>query len=280
MPNSITIKSKIQNYNKKIFVSGDKSLSIRWVLFSSIASGISKAKNLLTSEDVMAAIQAVRKLGIKVVLKGNTCKIYGKGIDGYKFKKNLTINAANSGTLGRLILGLLVNSPYPINLIGDKSLSKRDFSRVSEPLSKFGARFKLKNKKFLPLKILGTNNLKPIKYMEKKGSAQCKSSVILGGMRTEGTTIIKAKKSRNHTELMFKCLGLPITIKNKKNYDEIKIRKVKRIQPLNYEIPSDISSSAFFIVLTALSKDSQLLIRNVNINNSRNGILCNKRKRE
>ena len=90
MPNSITIKSKIRNYNKKIFVSGDKSLSIRWVLLSSIASGVSTAKNLLTSEDVMAAIQAVRKLGIKVVLKGHTCRIYGKGLNGYKFKKNLT----------------------------------------------------------------------------------------------------------------------------------------------------------------------------------------------
>ena len=273
MPNYILIENKIGKFNKKIFVSGDKSISIRWVLLSSLSAGISRAKNLLMSEDVLAALEAIKKLGIGSKFTKNKCIIYGKGIDGYKFKKNLTINAANSGTLGRLILGLLVNSPYPINLIGDKSLSKRDFSRVSEPLSKFGARFKLKNKKFLPLKILGTNNLKPIKYMEKKGSAQCKSSVILGGMRTEGTTIIKAKKSRNHTELMFKCLGLPITIKNKKNYDEIKIRKVKRIQPLNYEIPSDISSSAFFIVLTALSKDSQLLIRNVNINNSRNGII-------
>ena len=273
MPNSVIIKKKINKFNKVIKVSGDKSISIRWVLLSSLSAGISRAKNLLMSEDVLAALEAIKKLGIGSKFTKNKCIIYGKGIDGYKFKKNLTINAANSGTLGRLILGLLVNSPYPINLIGDKSLSKRDFSRVSEPLSKFGARFKLKNKKFLPLKILGTNNLKPIKYMEKKGSAQCKSSVILGGMRTEGTTIIKAKKSRNHTELMFKCLGLPITIKNKKNYDEIKIRKVKRIQPLNYEIPSDISSSAFFIVLTALSKDSQLLIRNVNINNSRNGII-------
>ena len=273
MPNSVIIKKKINKFNKVIKVSGDKSISIRWVLLSSLSAGISRAKNLLMSEDVLAALKAIKKLGIVSKFAKNKCIIYGKGIDGYKFKKNLTINAANSGTLGRLILGLLVNSPYPIKLIGDKSLSKRDFSRVSEPLSKFGAKFKLKNKKFLPLRILGTNNLIPIKYLEKKGSAQCKSSVIFGGMRTEGTTIVKAKKSRNHTELMFKCLGLPIKIKNKKNYDEIKIRKVKKIKPLNYEIPSDISSSSFFIVLTALSKDSQLLIRNVNINNSRIGII-------
>ena len=85
----------------------------------------------------MAAIQAVRKLGIKVVLKGHTCKIYGKGLNGYKFKKNLIIDSKNSGTLGRLILGILVNCSYPIKLIGDKCLSKRDFKRISDPLKKF-----------------------------------------------------------------------------------------------------------------------------------------------
>ena len=103
MPNSITIKSKIQNYNKKIFVSGDKSLSIRWVLISSLASGVSKAKNLLMSDDVLAAIKSIKKLGVKVLNKKGVCKIYGVGINGYKYKKNLIINAKNSGTLGRLI---------------------------------------------------------------------------------------------------------------------------------------------------------------------------------
>ena len=127
MPNYIVIKNKIKNFNKKISVSGDKSISIRWVLFSSIASGISTARNLLMSEDVVAAIDAVKKLGIKVVIKKNTCKIYGKGISGLKFDKNLTIDAKNSGTLGRLILGLLVNSNKEIKLIGDSSLSRRDF---------------------------------------------------------------------------------------------------------------------------------------------------------
>ena len=144
MPNSISINNKINSYNKKINISGDKSLSIRWVLFSSIASGISKAKNLLISEDVLAAIEVVKKLGIKVKLRKNTCTIYGKGFNGYKYKKNLILDAKNSGTLGRLILGLLVNSPYAIKLIGDKSLSKRDFKRIVEPLTKFGVSFKLK----------------------------------------------------------------------------------------------------------------------------------------
>ncbi len=273
MQKNIIIRDKIKSFNKKITVSGDKSISIRWVLFSSLANGLSRARNLLLSEDVLAAISAIKKLGIKSSINRKECKIYGNGINGYLYRKNLTINAKNSGTLGRLILGLLINSPYKIKLVGDKSLSKRDFKRVSDPLTKFGAKFKLKNNQRLPLEILGSNNLKPIKYIEKKGSAQCKSSIIFGGIRTDGTTIIKARKSRNHTELLCKHLDLPIAIKKHKNFDEIKIKKAKSINTLNYNIPSDISSSAFFMVLTALSKNSELTIKNVNINPSRTGII-------
>ncbi len=273
MQRNIIIREKIKSFNKKITVSGDKSISIRWVLFSSLANGLSRAKNLLMSEDVLAAISAIKKLGIKTIINRKECRIYGKGINGYLYRKNLTINAKNSGTLGRLILGLLINSPYKIKIVGDKSLSKRDFKRVSDPLSKFGAKFKLKNNKRLPLEILGSNNLVPIKYLEKKGSAQCKSSIIFGGIRTDGTTIIKAKKSRNHTELLCKYLNLPIIVKTNKTFDEIKIKKAKSINVLNYNIPSDISSSAFFMVLTALSENSELTIKNVNINPSRTGII-------
>ncbi len=273
MSNKILIKNKIKSFNKKIEVSGDKSLSIRWVLFSSLASGVSKAKNLLMSEDVIAALEAIKKLGIKVKLNKNICKIYGKGINGYKFKKNLKLDAKNSGTLGRLILGLLINTPYPIKIIGDKSLSQRDFKRISDPLSKFGAKFKLYKKKYLPLTIKGSKELNPISYIEKKGSAQCKSAVIFGGLKTDGTTTIKAKKSRNHTELLCKYLNLPIRVVKKKNYDLIKIKKMKKIRRLNYNIPSDISSSAFFLVLTALNNNCELTIKNVNINPSRIGII-------
>ena len=273
MPNVVKINKKIENFKKTITVPGDKSLSIRWVLFASLANGQSTAKNLLISEDVLAAIEAIKKLGIKVKLKQNNCKIFGNGINGYKYKNNLTINAQNSGTLGRLILGLLVNSPKKINLIGDKSLSKRDFKRVSDPLSKFGAKFSLTKNNFLPLKVFGSSKLKPIKYFENKGSAQCKSSIIFAGMRTNGTTIIKAKKSRNHTELLCKYLQLPINVKKSKNFDYIKISKINKINSINYNIPSDISSSAFFIVLTALTKNSELTIKNININPSRIGII-------
>ena len=259
--------------NKKIVIPGDKSLSIRWVLLSSLANGNSKAYNLLRSEDVRAAIEAVRKLGIKVILKSNECKIFGKGIDGYRYKKNTIIDAKNSGTLGRLLLGLIINTQNKIKLIGDNSLSKRDFRRITDPLSKFGVKFKLRKKNFLPLTITGTNKSKPITYFENKGSAQCKSSVIFAGFRTSGQTIIKAKKSRDHTELLCKYLKLPIKVIKGKNIDIIKVKKINYIPSLNYNIPSDISSAAFFIVLTVLTANSSLVLKNVNINPSRVGII-------
>ncbi len=273
MSNFIIIKKKINKFNKTISVSGDKSLSIRWVLISSLASGVSIAKNLLISEDVLAAINIIKKLGVKVSYNKFYCKIYGKGINSYKYKKKLVLNAENSGTLGRLILGLIINTPHAIKLIGDKSLSKRDFRRITEPLSKFGAEFKFKKKNGLPLIIKGSKNLTPIRYFENRGSAQCKSSIMFAGIRTFGKTIIKAKKSRNHTELLFKYLKLPIKIKNKKKYDLIEVKKIKKIKPLNYLIPSDISSAAFFIVLTVLSKNSKITIKDVNINPSRVGVI-------
>ena len=273
MPNHIIIKKKIASFKKKIFVSGDKSISIRWVLFASIASGISRARNLLISEDVLAAINIIKKFGIKVVRKKDLFTIFGKGINGYNFRKNTVINAGNSATLGRLILGLIINSTKTIKLVGDKSLSKRDFKRVASPLSKFGAKFKLRKNFSLPLTIQGSKNIKSIRYYETRGSAQCKSAVMLAAMRANGTTYIKAKKSRDHTEKMMKDLSLPIKVITGKNYDLIRIKKVKKVKKINYNIPSDISSSAFFIVLTALSKNSELLIKNVNINFSRIGII-------
>ena len=272
MSNSIKIINKINSFNKTITVSGDKSLSIRWVLLSSLANGKSKAFNLLLSDDVMAAINAVKKLGIKVKLNKTCCTIFGNGLNGYNYKKNIIINAKNSGTLGRLIMGILIDTPYKIKIIGDKSLSKRDFNRISEPLKKFGADIKLTNKG-LPLTIKGIKNPLPINYLENKGSAQVKSSIILAGLKTEGKTFIKSKSSRNHTELLCKYLKLPLKVKKIKNFDFIEVNKAKKINPLNYKIPSDISSGAFFIVLTALSANSKLLIKDVNINPSRIGII-------
>ncbi len=273
MSKFLLIKNKIQKFDQKIYVSGDKSLSIRWVLLASQAIGKSKGFNLLMSEDVLAALNSIKKMGIKVNIRKNFCEVFGNGINGFKYKKNLTINARNSGTLGRLMLGLLIKSPQKIKLIGDKSLSKRDFSRVTVPLEKFGAKFYYNTKNKLPLSILGSQYVKGIKYLENKGSAQCKSSVMLAALNATGTTSIIAKKSRNHSELLFKYLKIPIKIKTTKKYDFIDISPPKRIKAFDYQIPGDISSSAFFMVLTILSDNSRLLIKNVNVNPSRIGVI-------
>ncbi len=272
MNNSISIKKIIKPFNKTIKIEGDKSLSIRWALIASQCSGKSTSFNLLKSEDVMSTLDCLKKLGIKINLYKDKCEIFGLGLNGFKYKKKIILNAGNSGTLARLIMGLLVHSKYEIKIIGDKSLSKRDFYRVIKPLEKFGVKFISNNGK-LPIIIRGTKNPKPINYFEKKGSAQCKSAVMLAALNTKNQTVIKAKKSRNHTEILFKYLNLPIKINKIKKYDLIKIKGQKKIKPFDYKIPSDISSASFFMVLTALTKNSKLNIQNVNINPSRIGIL-------
>ena len=268
----IKIKDKIKKFNKVLSIEGDKSLSIRWALIASQSEYKSKSENLLLSEDVINTLKCLKKLGVKIKIKKKFCEINGVGLNGFKYKKNLILDAGNSGTLGRLIMGLLIHSKKSIKLKGDKSLSKRDFFRIIKPLEKFGAEFKSNFGK-LPIVIKGTNNSNPIVYNETRGSAQVKSSVMLAALNTNGETIIKSKKSRNHSELLFKHLKLPIKVLNKKNYDIIKIKGKKKIPALNYKIPSDISSCAFFIVLTILSRNSKLIIKNVNINPSRVGIL-------
>ncbi len=273
MSSKILLKKKIKPFNKIIEIEGDKSLSIRWALLASQAIGKSSSSNLLRSQDVLNSINCLKKLGVKIRMYKNKCEIIGLGINGYNYKKNIVLDAGNSGTFARLILGFLVHAKNKIKLIGDQSLSKRDFLRITEPLEKFGAVIKTNHGK-LPLTIMGTNNPRPIKYNEVKGSAQCKSAVMLAALNTKGQTIIKAKKSRNHTELLFKHLGLQIKTTQSSNFDLIKIKgKSKKINPLNYKIPSDISSSAFFIVLTILNTNSKIIIKNVNVNSSRIGLV-------
>ena len=266
------INEKIKRYNKTIHIPGDKSLSIRFILIASQAIGKSTAYNLLKSEDVMNALKVIKKLGIKYRIKKNFCEIYGMGLGGFKFKNNTVINAGNSGTLARLIFGLLINSKNSVILKGDKSLSKRDFSRVILPMKKFGLNIFSKNNK-LPIKILGTNFPTPINYTESKASAQVKSCILLAAMKTSGITNIKCIPSRNHTEKLYKYLNLPIKIKREKNFELISFKGIKNYNAFNYIIPGDISSASFFIVLTLLTKNSKILIKNVNVNNSRTGII-------
>ncbi len=272
MPNHILITKQIKSFDKKIKVSADKSISIRSVLLASQAVGISKISNLLESEDVLNTLKTIKKLGIKYKKNKNTYSIEGFGLNGFNIVKKTTINAGNSGTLARLIIGLLVKSKFKVKLIGDKSLSKRDFSRVIKPLRLLGANIKSKVN-LLPLEIQETKFLRPITYNENIGSAQVKSCLIFAALNTPGKTIINAKVSRNHTELMLNFLKYPIKVQRKKKLDKITVEGLSQFKSFKYNVPGDISSAAFFIVLTLLSKKSQILIENVNVNPSRTGII-------
>ena len=272
MSDNVKIQKKINKFNTKIEVSGDKSLSIRWLLLSSTAVGVSKGYNLLDSEDVKSTINALKNLGVKIKKTNNYYEVEGIGLNNFKIKKKCVIDAGNSGTLARLILGMLAGSKGKVQIVGDKSLSKRDFGRVIAPLQNFGVKIVSKNNR-LPLIIQGTEFLRPIKYFERIGSAQVKSMCCFCAMNTPGTTEIIASKSRNHSEILLKQIGINIKIKKTKTLDFIKITGKKNYRAFDYIIPGDISSASFFIVLTLLSRNSKLLIKNVNINSSRTGII-------
>ena len=272
MSNYILIEKQISRFNKKIFVSSDKSISIRTVLLASQAVGVSKISNLLESEDVLNTLKTIKKLGINYRKKANTYIIEGFGLNGFDTQNKVTIDAGNSGTLARLILGLLVKSKKKVKLIGDKSLSKRDFSRVINPLRKFGANIKSK-KNLLPIEILGSEFLRPITYDENIGSAQVKSCMILAALNTPGVSVFNTRASRNHTELMLKFLKYPLKIKKERGNELIEIQGLSQFKGFNYKVPGDISSASFFIVLTLLSKKSEIVIKNVNVNSSRVGII-------
>ncbi len=148
MAKSISIDKKISFLKKKtITVEGDKSLSIRFLLLSSLSNGKCNAKNLLKSEDVINTINCIKKLGIKIYSNNQNCKVYGKGLKGYNYKKNIILNAGNSGTAARLLCAAVVDSNQYIKITGDESLKKRDMGRITGPLSKFGAKIKDNKKK-------------------------------------------------------------------------------------------------------------------------------------
>ena len=272
MSNSVIISKKILKFDKIISANPDKSLSIRWALMAAQAIGKSKGYNILNSEDVNNTLKSLKKLGVNLKKRKNYCEIEGVGLNGFNFKNNTEINCENSGTLARLICGILAKTNKTVILKGDASLSKRDFSRVIKPLNLLGVKI-ISNSKRLPLKIKGTNFLKPIEFEENIGSAQVKSCIMLAALNTPGVTKIKAAKSRNHSELMFKYLKIPIKINKSKNFDRIEIKGLTQYQSFNYKIPGDISSSSPFICLAALSKNSKILIKGVNVNPSRTGII-------
>ena len=269
---SLKLKNKINPFNKSIKVDSDKSLSIRSFLIGSISQNISFAKNILESEDIFSTISCLKKLGVQIKKeKPQFYKIYGKGLGSLFAKKNSTLDFGNSGTLARLLIGILSTTPdIEIKIQGDHSLNKRNMKRLIELMSKFGAEFLPKNKFNFPLKLISTEM--PICIDYKAGvSAQLKSAVILAGLNSFGDTrIIEDKRSRDHTEnILIKNIHAIKIKKGKKKI--ITISGKKYLDPIHIDVPGDPSSAAFFTALTLLNKDSCLKIKNVGLNPTRIG---------
>ena len=269
---SLVINQPIDNFNKKIVVDSDKSISIRSFLIGSISEGVSSVKNILESEDVFSTINCLRKLKVKILYLGNkNYKIFGRGLGSYMLKKSLKLNFGNSGTLARLIIGILASTPnINIKVFGDKSLNKRSMKKLILLMNKFGAGFFPKNKYFFPLRISSSNF--PIGISYKSGtSAQLKSAVILAGLNSFGNTeITESLKSRDHTENMIKKNKQTINISNGRT-KKIKIFGKKSLENFSLKVPGDPSSAAFFTALTLLKNNSYLKITNVGLNPTRIG---------
>ncbi len=268
----LIINSKISPFKRTIQVDSDKSLSIRSFLIGAISQKISIAKNVLESDDVKSAINACRKLGVKIErIKPKNYKIYGKGLGSFFAKKNTILNFGNSGTLARLLIGILCTTPnIEIKILGDRSLNKRNMKELIILMSKFGALFLPKNKSNFPLKIISSNLPVGINY--KAGvSAQLKSAVILAGLNSYGNTIIKDSiNSRDHTENLLSKNKEVIKIKKGKE-KIIKVFGKKEFNKLDLNVSGDPSSAAFFVALTLLSTNSSIKIKNVGLNPTRMG---------
>lgn len=270
---SIQINNKIEKFEKKIQLnSGCKSISHRFFLIASRGNGISKAKNILESEDILITIKALKKLGVKIFKKKNIYHCVGCGLDSFYTKKKISIYLGNSGSTARMLAGCLSTFPKKILLKGDKSLNKRDMSRIFQ-LEKFGASFDPKKKTKLPLYITGSELPIADKFTESLGSAQVKSSLIFGALSSYGKTVItEHTKSRDHTEIMLKECGAAIKVKKYKKFNIITVDGKKDYESLNISVPDDPSSAAFFIVITLLSQKSKIKLLNVNINSFRIGL--------
>ncbi len=270
---SIVINSRIPSFNKVINVDSDKSISIRSLLIGAISRNISIAKNILESEDVLSTIKCLKKLGVKIKKKKpKTYEIYGKDLGSLSAKKGTVLNFGNSGTLARLLIGILSTTPdLDIKIIGDHSLNKRSMKKIINLMSRFGATFLPKNKLNFPLRMISSEMPIGINY-KANVSAQLKSAVIFAGLNSFGNTkIIEEKKSRDHTENMLLHNTQCVEILKRGKKKIININGKKFLDSINVKVPGDPSSAAFFTALTLLNHNSSLKIRNVGMNPTRTG---------
>ncbi|WP_290459344.1 3-phosphoshikimate 1-carboxyvinyltransferase [Romboutsia ilealis] len=248
---------------------GDKSISHRAVMFSSISKGHNKISNFLMGEDCLSTIYCFRKMGVDIQIDGKDVYVKGNGLYGLKRPEDI-LDVGNSGTTIRLMMGILAGNKFDATLIGDDSIAKRPMKRVTDPLKLMGCNIEGNDDaNYTPIKIYG-GNLKAIDYHMPVASAQVKSALILASLYANDTSFIHEKiKSRNHTEIMLKAFGADINIENLK----ITVKPVNELFSQDIYVPGDISSAAFIIVSTLITKDSEVIIKNVGLNETRTGII-------
>ena len=256
---------KIKKAIGQIKVPGDKSISHRAVMLGSLASGVTEISGFLKGADCLSTIDCFRKMGIDIDINGENVTVHGNGLRGLK-KPDEMLYTGNSGTTTRLLCGILAGQNFDTSITGDVSIQKRPMGRVVKPLSMMGA--KIENE-YCPLYITGTK-LHGIDYKMPVASAQVKTAIILAGLYADGETVIhEIEKSRDHTELMLSAMGADLTVDNL----DITVKPTNDLTAVNVDVPSDISSAAFFLVLGAIMPNSQITVTNVGINPTRTGII-------
>ena len=265
--------NKLSKINGTYLPPGDKSISHRILILSGQAIGKSEICNLLEAEDVINTLKAMRLMGVRIKKVFNKYHIYGLPPGGL-FQPSQSIDFGNSGTGIRLIAGLIASNNIKVNLIGDSSLSKRPMSRVTEHLSKIGADIELKKNIYPPIRIKGTGDPIPLTFKISIPSAQIKSAIMLSALNTNGIVKVKEFKStRDHTENMLKSMGYNIKVKENSKYRFIEMINNKQLKTINYTVPGDPSSAAFFITAACLKPGSRLIVKNILYNKTRVGFI-------
>lgn len=252
-----------------ITVPGDKSVSHRAVILGALAAGVTEITGFLTGEDCLSTVACLRQLGVPVDVEGTTVRVEGVGLAGLREAENV-LDAGNSGTTARLLMGVLAGQPFYSVLTGDGSLRKRPMARVADPLRQMGAEILgRQGGKLMPLSVRG-GNLAPVEYQSPVASAQVKSAVLLAGLFADGVTAVtEPEKSRDHTERMLAAFGAEVEV----NGNKVRVQGKPTLLGRPVRVPGDISSAAFFLVAASIVPDSDLIVRNVGINPTRTGMI-------
>lgn len=255
--------------NGELVIPADKSISHRSIMFGAISKGTTIVNNFLKAEDCLSTIAVFKQLGVRITEKNEQIMIEGKGFEGLTAPSS-RLDAGNSGTTMRLVLGILAGCPFTSEIAGDASLNRRPMERVMKPLREMGADLQgTAEAEFPPLKVTG-NTLHGIEYHMPIASAQVKSAILFAALQAEGTTkIIEKEQSRNHTEEMIKQFGGKIQVEGK----EIIVTGPQQLIGQEITVPGDISSAAFYLVAASILANSEVLLKQVGINPTRTGIL-------